>query len=488
LPWPPPAGEPLFARITDLAIGDHRLQVNLVPSGDDPRPVSGDLVLSIREPRARTSSGSYREALMLLSSPAAPTLEDLWEGRATLDAIGPFDAPVDVSAILEDHRRGCLVSKRLGVRRLPIENRSWQAVLDGSFRHLADVRKVYDLASNCLIRLSNPEIGLAEMRFERSFSPLRWGMGRRRNEVFLRLHDNVGDDKTIIKHFAFDDPDTSVTVTISPDNLYADERGGLFIARNADECVTAILPARLRSLEDLQRLGHELPRITHRPRTPESLMHWSNHAALWASAETRGDPIVEKTRNDVVRALAISVAAVVGGRDWGEAEYRVERGGQLPSLDNVVGSSRGSETLRSSLRAFVREQPEMTIPERILEFATVLTSESLRGVARPAQAIRLRRHRGGEVVYGTRDARPSTTNMPAGSGLVDQVWFAEFALRAASAPATATRWAGKEARRASEILLRSPIALRASRFAVLNLARSEGATDGTIPYGGWPWE
>jgi hypothetical protein len=76
----------------------------------------------------------------------------------------------------------------------------------------------------------------------------------------------------------------------------------------------------------------------------------------------------------------------------------------------------------------------------------------------------------------------------AGSGLLDQTWFAEFALRIASAPATVMQWAGEDAMRAIQLLIDAPVVLRAARYAVLFLARTGQNLEPTIPYGGWPWE
>jgi hypothetical protein len=489
LPWPPPSKEPLYARLTNLSLGEHELQVALIPPGRDSRPVSGQLRFSIREPRVRTSSGSYREALMLLSAPAAPTLEDLWEGRAALDVLGPREVPVAVTATLEGHRREALVSKRVGVRRLPIENDAWQSTFSSSFRQLPDVQSKYDLASSCLIRVSDPEIGMAEMRFDRSFVPLRWGMGRKHDQTFLRLHDNTGNDATVVEFFSFDDPDTSTNVALSPESICTNDAGGLFVARNADEVAATILPANIRTFEDFQRLGQRLPRITHRPKSPESLVHWCEQARLWMSAETRGDPIVEKTRNDVVRALSISIAAVVGGQKWSETEYALERGAPLPSFDLVATSSRDSRRLCAALSDLCHELAGRSMAERAAAFAALLAIESLRGIGRPAQGIRLRREgRGQLVIYGTPGARLSTGGVLAGSGLLDQTWFAEFALRVASAPATVLQWAGEDAMHAIQLLVDAPVVLRAARYAVLYLARTGQNLEPTVPYGGWPWE
>ena len=48
--------EPLYARLTDLNIGEHKLQVALVPPGDDAKPVTGHLRFSMREPQVQTTS------------------------------------------------------------------------------------------------------------------------------------------------------------------------------------------------------------------------------------------------------------------------------------------------------------------------------------------------------------------------------------------------------------------------------------------------
>ena len=189
-------------------------------------------------------------------------------------------------------------------------------------------------------------------------------MGRKHDQTFLRLHDNTGNDATVVEFFLFDDPDTSTNVALSPESIYTNGVGGLFVARNTDEVAATILPANIRTFEDFQRLGQRLPRITHRPKSPESLVHWCEQARLWMSAETRGDPIVEKTRNDVVRALLISIAAVVGGQKWREAEYsfRPRRAASVVR-PCCATSSRDSRRLCAALSDLCHELVGMSIAE-----------------------------------------------------------------------------------------------------------------------------
>lgn len=490
-PWPPADGHSMYVRMVDLSLGDHELQVALVPSGENPQTISGTLRFSIREPRNRTSSGSFREALLLLPSPAAPTLEDLWEGRAALEILGPPECQVDIVASLEGHQGQTLVAKRLDARRLPIDNAIWQSTFDGSFRRTLEVRRNYDLASSCVIHAGDPEVGFATLRFDRSFVPLRWGMGLDRDEQFLRLHDNTDGEQTTVEHYSFDRPDESRPMTPSTDGTYTDESGGLFVARSPEILATTILPPRIRSLSDLQRLGREMPRITHRPRTPESLAYWASHAATWTEAETRGDPVVEKTRDDVVRAFTISIAAVVGGHAWSAAEYAVAHNGtrSLPSLELVAGSDRDPASVLRQLAAMSSGLPTLTLPERVGRFSIFLESISIRGVANPAQGIHVQLAGQRQlVVSGTSGARISNGSMLASTGLLDRTWFAEFTLRLASAPSTVERWSADAFSKALAAILESPIALRAARYLVLHLHHAGIDIEPSTPYGGWLWD
>ena len=94
-----PDSSPAFVALEDLDVGLHEVRVTVIPTGADISEIKGSLFVTIREPIARGSTGTYREPLLLQSSPPLPTLEELWEGQASLEIIGPEQVTVDRASV-----------------------------------------------------------------------------------------------------------------------------------------------------------------------------------------------------------------------------------------------------------------------------------------------------------------------------------------------------------------------------------------------------
>src|SRR5207253_10294778 len=112
LDWPSgTATAPLYLSLGALDVGVHEVRVVLVSKGME-LLAEGMLTAAVREPNPRSSTGSYREALLLLTTPALPTLGELWDGKATLEILGPGGLTIGVRAWLERSPMSTLVTKR----------------------------------------------------------------------------------------------------------------------------------------------------------------------------------------------------------------------------------------------------------------------------------------------------------------------------------------------------------------------------------------
>ena len=449
--WPEGGKGAAYIRFTGLDVGSHMVRVALLLEDRTAPAVEGYLEMVVREPRIRGTGGTFREALLILAGPASPTLEDLWEGRATVDVLGPPGVPVGVEVTLE-HAKAQFARKQLGPLTLPISAATWREVFEREFRQMKNVYQAYDGANSCVISITHPELGSVSLSCERAFVPLRWGIGEDRSGYFLRLHDNVGDQTIRVEHFDFDAPDESSPAEVAQDGLYRSQSGGLYVARSTDYVATSILPPSIKDLADLQRMGSH-PRFVNRSRTVETLRAWIRVISRWDEAEVPGNPFAAAGKDRVVRAFPQAIAGVVGGGWWEEAERRVEEDQSVErvQLDAALARPGEHSAFRLDLKQLVNRAPRLTIPERIHEFAELSDA----------------------VVHAIS---------------VDRRWFAEFVLRLASSPGTLEAWAGPDMERALLTVLEAPLILRAARYFILATHYGSAEAEALASYRGWSWE
>jgi len=451
LEWASEGGSTAYVRLTALDVGSHVVRVALTPEERSAPTIEGHLAMLIREPRVRGSGGTFREALMILAGPPSPTLEDLWEGRATLDVLGPPGVVVGVEATL-DHATEQVVHKELGPLTLPISAATWRDVFERTFRQVRDVYQAYDAANACVISVTHPELGSVSLSCERSFVPLRWGTGEDRSGLFLRLHDNVGDQAVHVQHFSFDSPDDGADANVGEDGLYRAQSGGLYVARSAGFVAASILPPSIKDLTDLQRMGSH-PRFANRSRTVETLRSWIRTISMWDTADVPGNPFAAAGRDRVLRGFHQRIAGLVGGGWWEDAERRVEEAQSVESVQLDAALARPGEhsTFRLDLKQLVRRTPESSIPARIHDFAELSDT----------------------VAYATS---------------ADRRWLAEFMLRLASSPGSLQAWAESDVEQALQSVLELPLIFRAARYLILATHYGNADADSPPPYRGWSWE
>jgi hypothetical protein len=475
IPWIPDRVGTSYVQLCDLTLGTHQLQVGLIPSGGDQTSVSGRLDFLIREQRLDHPSGSFREALLLLSAPAAPTLEELWSGSANIDVLGAIGLQPEISVSLEQQAGHSIITKRLDVRRLPIDNASWRSAFERSFKKTSGVVRNYDVATSCFIEVKHPDVGTVSLRCDRSFVPLRWGSGEIDDEPFLRLHDNTAGEKTGIEYMSFDKPDVVQRVPRQEDDVYRNSAGGLFVARSLDEIASLILAPKVKTFFEFQQMGKISPQTTQRDRSAEGVVTWLRQVSLWAKADARDNPVVEKTRSDVIASFARSISSTLGGRDWEAAELAVEENGEtsLPRILTLVVNNQPSVRLRDGLAELGDSFHPQTIEQRVLAFGHLMFPQfpdSSSNYKVSASDQRLRR------------------SQIAHSGRFDTRWFAEFALRLASDPSGAIEWSGEDLQDAVAQLLSFPLTFKSARYLFLRLHYCSPGTDQLTLYEGWKWD
>lgn len=447
-------GDPIYFELPDLPIGDHDLKATFAAGGPGPPVIEGHLTVEIREPSYRSPTGTYREPLVLLASPASSDLSDLFRGKTSIEVLGPVGLQLNVVASLIGGANSVLIAKRLQGLTLPVKPSAWARAFDDQFRDARDVRSRYDEAQGCVIEVSHPELGVTQLRCERPFTPLRWGVGSDQRGPFIRLHDNVGSGQLVVQGFEFAAPDIRSPFSIDAERKARAEAGGLFVAQIENYQAGVILPPTIRRLEDLAR-ARVRPRLLPGILGRDLAISRIDQAHSWAEAELPGDPFAGELRNSVIRAFATALCGMSAGDRWGRAELQFEGGG--------VGAA---QRLRDALGAKAWERVEAADLDRaIADYSGVPAEDRVDLFSRVVQR-----------------AMP-----PQQRETVDATWHAGFLLRIASDPGQVRAWGGDRVPEGVDLALRLPAAVRAARYVVLRVASEVGLT-GEGAYGGWEWD
>lgn len=445
--WPPDQDR-VFVRFQDLDSGSHLLEVTLM--GENESVAEGSFEIGVRDPEARPSSGTLREALLILPTPVNPTLTELWGGSADVEIRGPSGLEIEIDALLRN-RSGALLARKQHQVTLPVSAHRWADLLDQLFRQDKAVQDVYDDAELCILRASYPGLGVVTLRSERDFAPLRWAGGRDREGPFLRLINNTENSRPDVDYFEFQRPDSARKIEIDIESRVRLKAGGLFRARAGSAAETAaILSPNVRRLEEI---GVD-PTVSARGRGTPDLLKLFSLAELWGSASGSADPVGATGRIKALRAITTRLAVLVCGQDWALIEKRVAAEQEIATDELLVGlgRSRYQLDLGRALSDQVDAFAEASLPERVRLLAQTLI-----------------RHAWKAGVRG------------------DGIELAEFLLRLASEPGTLRDWSGPELESNTKLVLGSPVLLRAARFVVIVVDRMEGSSASSA-YAGWRWE
>jgi hypothetical protein len=450
--WPE-ARNPLLLKIDGLAAGVHDVQVSLIGPDAAQAVSEGTFQILVRPPGPRPSGGTLREGLTIIPSPASPSLDELWDGDASLEVRGP--AGVDINLHVQLMDRTHRVQARATARaKLPIEHSQWSRLFASRIRGNMALHNAYDDAEACIIKAHHPDLGLATVRVDRVFAPLRWA-GRRGSDgqPRLRLINNTELDSIDIEFYEFARPDISITPGLDERAELRMPGGGLAVARVADYQAVAILPRDDRGLQGFHAL-HIDPQLAERRKSLREVSALLDLARKWAAGSLTVNPFGEYWRLAVLRAITADLCALIGGTRWAEIERRVAR-----DLDDVapremqeaVGRDGYQAALAGVLSIQAPQWVTQTSERRVEQFATILS----------------------------RYARLSL-------GPADRQITAEFLLRLASEPASLGAWTDSRVQPALQRTLDSPVLLRAARFAVhlieqeASLANDEAAEE-------WGW-
>lgn len=445
-------GEPIFVELPQLPIGLHtvRISTRKAQNSDAQRLGDLDVVMRIRAAQPWSPGISPQGPLLVQIDPAAPTMEQLWEGGVEIALHGPAGRHVKckVSLFENDASHATLV-QQLPRLALPVTADRWTACFDKHFRQSPRAQALYDAARTCELAFTADEFGAFTVRCERDFTPLRWALRRESRDHIVRLIDDSGISAGLsLGRFAFELPFVELTLAPAP-QYQVPAAGGMYVARVGTLTAAVIAPPAVCSLAHLRCV----PRIDAQERSIDSVLRAIENAALWARAKLPGDLFAKTRCRDVLFAIMHHLFRLVCGDNWARAE------------DAFRGSNDGLVVLKDAVS---RRREEAAVG--------IVLARDCATLAGATRNDRVERIASLAVKFGL---------TPAAN---DAQWLAEFALRLASDPLGAQAWAGDGLRDGLLRLMEQPTLARAARFLVIATDHQlESRTVSRELYAGWEW-
>lgn len=461
-----PVGEPIFVELPPLPVGLHKFSVAARSGSGAESEVIGDLdvVMRVREARPWSPGATMHGPLEVELDPAAPSLEQLWEGKAVVVVRGP-DGRQAKCRVQLFVRAGEAASfeRQLPPVTLPLSGEEWTRHFETHFREDKDAQQAYDDAHACEVEFSADELGVFTLRCEREFTPLRWSLRRTTTGFIARLHDDADSGAPVIERYTFERPTLGEQLVQSAE-LKVPRTGGLYVAALGEFRASLVVPPIVKALSELKCE----PRVEVPDRTNKSIAWLLSLARRWGEARLSGDLIAGARQRLVVRALTACIWSLLGGDTWGRREEEFSRDDLgLARLRRAIPQER-TRPQRDDRRESI--PPDQIFPHEVLKGLAKAPLHA-RGVAFADFAARLQL------------GPPSKPQR----GPAALAWLAEFALRMASDPVTVEAWSGEHLQEGIQRLREAPTLACAARFLVLAVDHHRKSYTAGELYAGWRW-
>lgn len=425
-----PAGETeLFLSLDGLATGIHEVVVSLGELEGDTRHVGGTLTVSIVDPQAPAEGVSAGEGIRVRTSPAQPTLPELWDGRAVIEVDGPEGTRADLTITLRDGDGNALGA---GIRRaleLPVSADDWRRVFP-NLRRSNELARYYDEADVAELTISRAGVGFASISCERGFRGLRWVLNKAHQSGYrARLIDRTDGDSVTVDFFPMERP-LSATGHPVDQEFSGSPRGGLLWASTGDQVAGQIIPP---DPNQLFRIGSTTPSVPSRPKSLAEVRNLIHHHRRWSVAELPAHPFGVRDRQRVLEAITTALAVMLAPGQWAHFEHQ------------IVGVSPEDVDLNRA---------QKLVGDTTAQWATAQAIASHLWQWNTPEAL----------IVGFTEA---ISDLATSSGMKDIRKGARFLLQLASSPGELADWDESELSLYLRCVLTDPVLVRAARFAVL---------------------
>ena len=283
---------PLLIDLGKLNSGVYNLHVVVFRPGHS-SPIFGRLQFTVREPKAWSGSIPTATPFSVQVSPAAPSLEDIWEEQATVELLGPSDRRVEAEIkFYSSSSPEPILERTIGSLVLPCPQARWSDLWTAVTSD-RQIQNTYDASTECELIFHCEELGRFVLRASRESSPVRWIVKQENSGYFLKLALLDDQAKTSLAHYSFRSPAESSPMSVDPTTGFrVSEGGGLFAAITEKYRTSIIVPPAMHSLKWLSV-------VVDIPQATQSEADLDRHIValeLWATARAVGSPFARSVR------------------------------------------------------------------------------------------------------------------------------------------------------------------------------------------------
>lgn len=442
--------QPIFLEFDGLGVGQHTMSLGAF-SPDGTSVASTSVRILVRPRSIRPESGSLREGLVLLTSPATPTLSELIGGDVNIEVLGPRNEPLTARIALHARGKEIPLGEYEVQAKLPLDGGSSRQLVSRMMRSDQIGRRLEkcDIAK---VSFRHQDLGIVETSIERQFTPLRWIVSSDSETPKAVLIDNMDGTEPHIEFRPMSEPDQPERLRYYEGESIMLRSTGLLTAKANDFSISTIVsPGRIRHFADL---GAQRTEISLQRRTPSasSLRYLVDLADLWHTAERPNFNAGMVTKR-IQQAIAVEIAAGIGGKYWARVEherFKNDMGNHERMLD-ALGTARQQKSLITTMLRRIPAPESMSTSNLVATFSTIVAW-----------------------------ADSSTLNSDMSLG--------EFCLRVASQPSSVAGLPDDDFEGHAIRMIEHPITLRLARFIALAVDQAHGANfESEAPYEGFAW-
>lgn len=373
---------PMFVRLPPLRAGLHTLTVEAHRSPDLDHvvatpPAKGFVRLAVREPEPWIPGVAAHSGLIVTAHPYDANLDVFWRNELDLSVNGPEDFGVNfrVNLYAADGRQ--ILSDRVGpAMSLPITPAAWRRTFD---RFLNDDSRAWKYleAASCTLQIEADSLGACALRFDHDPSPLRWALGSRRRQTFVRLVDDTGKHSTApdLRLYGMERPLNGIRLNAETARIdqTVQPPGGLFLASHppfVDAAVVSAPPPRV----GLQHLG--VQPVVEIPGGQSALQEAFRLLSVWHGARQAGF-LADVRRRRVTSCIINAIFSRVCGTKWAKAE---EAFAQRPTSQDCLDALETLVDRRTKFGTRLRRQTNPGDSETVLA-ATLFNEAKRHGVS-----------------------------------------------------------------------------------------------------------
>ena len=323
--------DPVFVRLPPLPVGIHSLTVkarrnDAIEVVASSPPAEGFAQLTVREPEPWTPGVTSHPGLIVNIDPTEPDLDTFWRNETHLSVFGPKNYSAVLTVELEAADGNQILNDRVGAPfALPITPEKWRRSFD-QFLGQRERAERYLEAVRGTLTIDAESLGVRAILFEHDVKPLRWLTRRARDDIFVRLVNDTGQEGIEAKVYLYDMGHPLVMSPIAPDKVRAGlavrPPGSLFYAEYAGHNDTVIV-SNVDTEIGLHGLGFS-PRIGKLARNTQALSNALLVLGRWQEARLSGF-LIKVRHQQIIDGILEALFEALCGRNWADAESRFRK-------------------------------------------------------------------------------------------------------------------------------------------------------------------